>query len=407
MAPPPSLNRALAHTNESTHVGPSFGMNLLAPPILPSTIRSGSGKKNADKARRQHKRQVAKKEQPGRPRSSFSKKCAKLPSIKVGYNVASPRTANGAFVSLLPKERSGREWSLDELIHRGFKEVKWDGRTPTLLVDEEDRIITVLAGRPAGDDWDEVHTEISTLLHKAGSKVSKPRKQEQQGNFTSLSFGVSYGEGQQAPGNLAHGECNGAVIRDIMQTKAVQRAAGFMNSCFAGYAPKLYEEYHSNLSLLFAQYPHLERIFSNSIFPTATFNCGPRVVSLDRVDNTNIPVGFCAVFACGSYDPVQGGHLILFDLGLVIQFPPGSTILVPPGTLRHGNVSTRPNETHQSFTQYFPGGLLHVVGSTKPALRNWFEGHDDERYQRAMGLFSKISDLQQDQQAVFSLKGSI
>ncbi|KAF8121002.1 hypothetical protein EV363DRAFT_1406672 [Boletus edulis] len=278
--------------------------------------------------------------------------------------------------------------------------------TPTVLVDEEDRIITVLAGRPLGDDWDEVHAEISTLLHDAGPKVGKPRKQERRGDYTSLSFGVSYGGGQRAPGNLVQGECSRTVIRDISQTKAVQRAAGFMNGCFAAYAPKLYEEYRSNLSQLFAEYPHLEQIFPNSVFPTATFNCGPRVVTLDHVDNTNVPFGFCAIFACGSYDPVRGGHLILFDLGLVIRFPPGSTILVP--------TSTQPNETRQSFTQYCPGGLLRwvaygfqPVGSAKPALRRWFEEHHDERCKRAVGLFSKLSDLQQDRQAVFSLKGSV
>ncbi|KAF8452155.1 hypothetical protein L210DRAFT_3384777, partial [Boletus edulis BED1] len=78
------------------------------------------------------------------------------------------------------------------------------------------------------------------------------------------------------------------------------------------------------------------------LFPTAMFNCGDQVVTLEHIDNTKLPFGPCAIFACGSYDPTLGGHLILFDLTVVIEFPPGSTILIPSSTLRHGNVAVSP-----------------------------------------------------------------
>ncbi|KAG6371764.1 hypothetical protein JVT61DRAFT_9116 [Boletus reticuloceps] len=182
---------------------------------------------------------------------------------------------------------------------------------------------------------------------------------------------------------------------------------------FAFDAPKLYREYNTNLTALFSTYPGLKKLFTNSVFPTATFNCGKHVVTFEHVDNTNVPFGQCAIFACGSYNPLQGGHLILFDLGLVIQFPPGSTILVPSGTIRHGNVSIQPHETRQWFTQYCPGGLLRWVAyrfkpvkSSPEALRRYFEDTHDDRCRNAVGLFSKIDELQRDRQVVFNLKGS-
>jgi hypothetical protein len=216
------------------------------------------------------------------------------------------------------------------------------------------------------------------------------------------------------------------VIEKFLSDKAFVRAAGFMCSrshrhvscppltltpdAFAFHAPKLYKEYADHLDPLFKRYPHFRKPFGNSIFPTCTFNCGSRVVTMEHVDSTNVPFGLCAIFACGSYDSKKGGHLILFDLGLVIEFPPGSTILVPSGTLRHGNVAIRADEARQSFTQYCPGGLFRWVAygfkqvKTSPdAERMAFEHSHEERCKRAVDLFSKLGELENDRKCVFNI----
>ncbi|KAF8546138.1 hypothetical protein OG21DRAFT_1427873, partial [Imleria badia] len=90
-----------------------------------------------------------------------------------------------------------------------------------------------------------------------------------------------------------------------------------------------------------------------------------------HIDSTNVLFGLYTIFACGSYNLAQGGHLILFNLGLVIQFSPGSTILVPSSTICHRNISIQPQETRQSFTQYCPGGLFHWVEcGFEPSYKN-------------------------------------
>jgi len=67
------------------------------------------------------------------------------------------------------------------------------------------------------------------------------------------------------------------------------------------------------------------------------------------MDFGNLPYGWCAITSLGPFDPKRGGHLVLWDLQLVIEFPPGSTILIPSAVLQHSNIPIHQN--------------THVIGS--------------------------------------------
>lgn len=125
--------------------------------------------------------------------------------------------------------------------------------------------------------------------------------------------------------------------------------------------PELHEYYVDHLARLHEHDPTLERNFTSSIFAATTYNLGPRTVCFKHTDFANLPFGWCSVTALGSFDPKKGGHLILWDCHLVIEFPPGSTILLPSAILAHSNVTILPNETRYSFTQYTAGGLFRWV----------------------------------------------
>lgn len=105
----------------------------------------------------------------------------------------------------------------------------------------------------------------------------------------------------------------------------------------------------------------------HSTFAATTYNLGPRTVCLKHVDFGNLPFGWCSVTSLGSFDLKKGGHLILWDCHLVVEFPPGATILFPSTILAHSNVTISPEETRYSFTQYTAGGLFRWVdqGFTK------------------------------------------
>ena len=130
---------------------------------------------------------------------------------------------------------------------------------------------------------------------------------------------------------------------------------------FAAYAPKLYRYLAGILQKLFERHPYFTHNFSNSIFPAASFNCGPRTVSLDHTDHSNLSHGLCDLTALGDYNHLLGGHLILFGLKLAIQFPVGSTVLIPSGCMDHGNTPISEGETRLSIAQYAAGGLFRWV----------------------------------------------
>ena len=87
--------------------------------------------------------------------------------------------------------------------------------------------------------------------------------------------------------------------------------------------------YAENMSALKEHHGNLEFPFPGSVFPSATYNLGPRTVTYPHLDFLNAAFGWCGITALGSFDYKRGGHLILWDLGLVIKFPPGATIFIP------------------------------------------------------------------------------
>lgn len=148
----------------------------------------------------------------------------------------------------------------------------------------------------------------------------------------------------------------------------------------------------------------LSRNFLNSVFACATFNFGPSTCCYDHVDSNNLPFGWCAITALGNFDPALGGHLVLWDLNLIIEFPPGATILIPSATIRHSNIAIRKGETRYSFTQYTAGGLFRWVDhgfQTEEAYKQGWnkarkleeEGVNLKRWEEGIGMFSTLEEL--------------
>ncbi|EIW53632.1 uncharacterized protein TRAVEDRAFT_40200 [Trametes versicolor FP-101664 SS1] len=185
----------------------------------------------------------------------------------------------------------------------------------------------------------------------------------------------------------------------MLQQKAVRRVANFGNGVLRLFAPRMHEYYDTTLATLCGRDPKLRRNFHNSAFSCATFNLGPRTVTHVHTDHLNLPSGWCSITALGDYDPTAGGHLILWDLRMVIEFPPGSTILIPSAILQHSNTAISDNEYRYSFTQYTPGGLFRWVAcgfrSVKEAGISAKELNrlGPERWAQGLSMFSTWPEL--------------
>jgi hypothetical protein len=53
--------------------------------------------------------------------------------------------------------------------------------------------------------------------------------------------------------------------------------------------------------------------------------------------------------------------MVLWDLGLAVRFPPGSTIMIPSALLTHSNVPIQTGEERYSIIQYSSSGLFRWV----------------------------------------------
>jgi hypothetical protein len=181
----------------------------------------------------------------------------------------------------------------------------------------------------------------------------------------------------------------------------------------ARYLPKLYDFYRTTLKGIFDRHPELKQLFDNSVFPAATWNLGPQVVTDDHVDELNLPHGMCGVFNAGDHKHKRGGHMFLKQLRLVIEFPSGSSMLIPSASITHLNVPIGKQEKRYSLTTYAAGALFRwaaygykgskallseVGGAAKKLL---LDGEPGQRAAWAMGLLSKADKLDADRRAVF------
>ncbi|KAJ7285531.1 hypothetical protein C8J57DRAFT_1431292 [Mycena rebaudengoi] len=164
--------------------------------------------------------------------------------------------------------------------------------------------------------------------------------------------------------------------------------------CFANWAPDVYDYY-----IL-----HMRRPFLNGIWSACTFNLGPRTCALGHRDFANLAFGWCAITVLGTFDYRKGGHLILWDCKLILEFPPGTTILIPSAAIFHSNIPISKHETRYSFTQYTAGGLFrwvtHAFQSEEAYLASLsaeeLQREKEERLERwkqGAGLFSTLAEL--------------
>ncbi|KAF8170036.1 hypothetical protein K438DRAFT_1478617, partial [Mycena galopus ATCC 62051] len=142
--------------------------------------------------------------------------------------------------------------------------------------------------------------------------------------------------------------------------------------------------------------------FPKSVFSCASFNFG-NVWTFKHRDVCNLPFGWCAVQSLGRFDSRRGGHLVLWDLKLVVEFPAGALILLPSATVAHSNVPVQEGEERISFTQFTAGGLFRFVDNgfrtqrefagQEPAAYSRVMEQRESRWEEGLDLFSTLSEL--------------
>ncbi|KAJ7906819.1 hypothetical protein B0H13DRAFT_1619090 [Mycena leptocephala] len=269
----------------------------------------------------------------------------------------------------------------DELLAKDVELIEWEGRCvcrfllisriniisardPKLVVDADGRVALVLLGRPDSDDWDAVAKEMARVMEGVRRRAVRcgilkaKNLRHRRSVYYSLGSGVTKGPGQKKPGNLSHSKGYRRLVELLRQNPSIRRIIGFQSSGLARYFPKLYKHFCDVLQAIYENQPELEQLFANSVFPAATWNLGPDVVMTDHKDMLNLPYGLCPVTAAGDYDHKTGGHMYLKQLNMLIEFPSGSSMIIPSASVTHSNTAIQKGETRYSMTQYAASELF-------------------------------------------------
>ncbi|KAJ7893588.1 hypothetical protein B0H13DRAFT_1625136, partial [Mycena leptocephala] len=234
------------------------------------------------------------------------------------------------------------------------------------LLDSQRCVIAVLGGTPRDHaGWKTVTNDAALLLEERQSRLKLTPEalhhRRAQGAFPAIARSVAHGGGRLEPGEVHQNPTNTQLTDELLAHDFIQRIMGFASSLMLLWAPLLNTFYWVNRTLLSAWKPSMRWNCVNSVFAACTFNFGPRAITAPHLDFANLAWGWCSVTALGDFDPDFGGHLILWDLRLVIRFPPGSTLLIPSALVRHSNVPIHAHEQRSSITQYTAGSLFWWV----------------------------------------------
>ncbi|KAJ6459298.1 hypothetical protein C8R45DRAFT_1221437 [Mycena sanguinolenta] len=250
----------------------------------------------------------------------------------------------------------------------GFLYVPWGGEVAIPIVDSSRRNFALLGGKPRDlVGWQKVTdgaSELMCSLLGQGHFTNEDwhhRRANPDTPFPAVSRGLSHGGGQTRPGELQNHPINTEITDKMLAHIFYQRIVGFTNCLVLVFASTLFEFCQSQMARLAEWDRSLRWPFESSIFAACTFNFGPRASTCPHLDFGNLAWGWCAITALGSFDADRGGHLILWDLKMVIRFPAGATILIPSAILRHSNVPVQRHEMRSSFVQYTAGGLFRWV----------------------------------------------
>ncbi|KAJ7811806.1 hypothetical protein B0H14DRAFT_2378063 [Mycena olivaceomarginata] len=269
------------------------------------------------------------------------------------------------------------------------------------LVDNAGRIFAVLAGRPDDDQWRGAVCRAYDFIKAEGIAADFPAamRRHRRGLFAAINVGLGYG--QRAPTWMDNKQHTPMVNR-LLAHEDINRLANFASFAFSMWVPRLHAHYVKNNAELQVRLPHFKHPFPKSVFASTAFNFGPRVWTFKHRDVCNLAFGWCAVQSLGPFNAVKGGHLVLWDLKMVVEFPAGALILLPSATVSHSNVALEAGEERISFTQFTAGGLFRWVdngGRTAELQREdpdeWerMQALKDTRWETGLSYFSTVDEL--------------
>ncbi|KAJ3501898.1 hypothetical protein NMY22_g18766 [Coprinellus aureogranulatus] len=248
-----------------------------------------------------------------------------------------------------------------------------------VLHDEETRKIwAACVGKPPDPTWDAACEAAATVIRAIGEEefFASRELDHKRGKFPVINSGILWGSGPEKPYNFLNWKHADALAK-LFRDENIIRLATFQSASVAFFAPRLHQDMHQHIESLLERMPSLVPNFFKNCFSACAFNFGPRVVTFPHVDSMHLALGWCAVTALGDYGYINGGHLVLVEAKLVIQFPPGATIVRPSAIVTHANAPIQTDEIRLSLTNtslaYF-SVMSTTASAPRPSLSKRIQG---------------------------------
>lgn len=188
------------------------------------------------------------------------------------------------------------------------------------------------------------------------------------------------------------------IVRTGLDTEAGAPAV------FETVAPRLRRFYARCHAAILEVYPDLPRISDSLPFAAVTVNFGPQTVLNLHRDWKNLAFGWCLLYILGDYDHTKGGHLILWELKLILEVRPGDLVFLPSACITHGNIPlASADETRYSVAWYTAGGLFAWVRAGYSKQAEWkardphgfeeFKAFSEERWEDGLKLYGTREEL--------------
>ncbi|KAK7025306.1 fatty acid synthase alpha subunit Lsd1 [Paramarasmius palmivorus] len=333
-------------SSSSKRVSPSSARAQYKPAPLSTKTMLGSTRKQratwnrTSKGRERRALAAQERDERGDITSDSLGKALKANHLAIDFDAATLPISGPAWIGLreIPSEKLPPISTL--------KEFKWDGKTTVLFVDKHNRIWAVLGAGINDKTWEATITgatsAIETFHDTAGLTAADYDNRRSKQQYAATPHGVSNGGGQKRPANIA--------VRRLKTRRALQ--AFQENACITRLVGHTgaFSSKHT---------PYWAAFTINS----STKGSQNQVATHAHTDYGNYARSWCAVTALGNFNPDHGGQLIMWNVGIIIRFPPGTTILFPSALVTHSNLPVRPGDTRYSLVQYSAGGLFRWVGN--------------------------------------------
>ncbi|KAJ3934381.1 MAG: hypothetical protein NXY57DRAFT_890251 [Lentinula lateritia] len=201
---------------------------------------------------------------------------------------------------------------------------------------------------------------VDRLLLQAQQQLHFPKLDHppRRGIYDSLPIGYSHGQGQLHPMNFAISKQNAPILQALTDAPEVERIARFIDHGVEVYFPKIHRLLTNLTEVLMGMGElHLKRPFKRCCYAASQLNF-TRASTDPHLDFMNAFFLCCGIWNGGRFNYKAGGQLIMWSLGIVVEFPPGAGILVPSASVTHANIPIGPEEWRHSITFFTAAGIL-------------------------------------------------